>query len=104
MAGLVPAIHVFRATKTWMPGTSSAKTRFALLPGHDEEKIFEQVVGFSLPSFVLRAEASQALTEQAMTVFTDTAGADAGISTAARWAGRALSGVVILFLLFDGAI
>src|SRR5258708_19621191 len=22
--------------KTWMPGTSSAKTRFALLPGHDE--------------------------------------------------------------------
>jgi hypothetical protein len=23
-------------TKTWMAGTSSAKTRFALLPGHDE--------------------------------------------------------------------
>src|SRR5687767_9435179 len=23
--------------KTWMPGTSSAKTRFALLPGHDGE-------------------------------------------------------------------
>jgi hypothetical protein len=22
--------------RTWMPGTSSAKTRFALLPGHDE--------------------------------------------------------------------
>ncbi len=21
--------------KTWMPGASSAKTRFALLPGHD---------------------------------------------------------------------
>ena len=26
----------FAATKTWMAGTSSAKTRFALLPGHDE--------------------------------------------------------------------
>jgi hypothetical protein len=24
------------ARKTWMAGTSSAKTRFALLPGHDE--------------------------------------------------------------------
>src|SRR5215207_4082946 len=38
MAGLVPAIHVFWRTKerkTWMPGTSSATTRFALLPGHD---------------------------------------------------------------------
>ena len=33
MAGLVPAIHVFCAAKTWMPGTSSAKTRFALRPG-----------------------------------------------------------------------
>src|SRR5580704_9582140 len=38
MAGLVPAIHVFLPPRsmTWMPGTSSAKTRFALLPGHDE--------------------------------------------------------------------
>jgi hypothetical protein len=39
MAGLVPAIHVLSQSatdkKTWMPGTSSAKTRFALLPGHD---------------------------------------------------------------------
>jgi hypothetical protein len=38
MAGLVPAIHVFgmqQRRKTWMPGTSGAKTRFALLPGHD---------------------------------------------------------------------
>jgi len=38
-ARLCPAIHVFLAVtpvKTWMPGTSSAKTRFALLPGHDE--------------------------------------------------------------------
>src|SRR4029453_8816567 len=35
----LPAIHLlFRrmVLKTWMPGTSSAKTRFALLPGHDD--------------------------------------------------------------------
>jgi hypothetical protein len=36
MAGLVPAIHVFLVAKTWMPGTSRAKTRFALLAGHDQ--------------------------------------------------------------------
>jgi len=37
MAGLDPAIHDFLyCFKTWMPGTPSAKTRFALLPGHDE--------------------------------------------------------------------
>jgi hypothetical protein len=44
MAGLVPAIHVLLAAqrndmdaqKTWILGTSSAKTRFALLSGHDE--------------------------------------------------------------------
>jgi hypothetical protein len=35
MAGLVPAIHVFdiRRQKDVDAGTSSAKTRFALLPG-----------------------------------------------------------------------
>jgi len=40
MPGLVPGIHVFaefKQEKTWMAGTSSAKTRFALLPGHDEK-------------------------------------------------------------------
>jgi hypothetical protein len=36
MPGLVPGIHVFLCVKTWMAGSSSAKTRFALLPGHDE--------------------------------------------------------------------
>jgi len=38
MPGLVPGIHVFlaeRHSKAWMAGTSSANTRFALLPGHD---------------------------------------------------------------------
>jgi hypothetical protein len=37
MAGLVPAIHVCLGDwqrRTWMPGTSSAKTRFC--PGHDD--------------------------------------------------------------------
>ena len=31
-----PRLTCCFAVKTWMPGTSSAKTRFALLPGHDE--------------------------------------------------------------------
>src|SRR6266852_9010408 len=31
-----PRLYCRRAVKAWMPGTSSAKTRFALLPGHDE--------------------------------------------------------------------
>jgi hypothetical protein len=38
ITGLDPVIHVlllFRK-KTWMAGSSSAKTRFALFPGHDE--------------------------------------------------------------------
>jgi hypothetical protein len=36
MPGLVPGIHVFfSAIKAWMAGTAGAKTRFALLPGHD---------------------------------------------------------------------
>jgi hypothetical protein len=41
MPGLVPGIHVFVGVtkKTWMAGTSSAKTRFALLPGHDGERM-----------------------------------------------------------------
>src|SRR5882757_8593816 len=33
-----PRIASSALRKTWMPGTSSAKTRFALLPGHDERK------------------------------------------------------------------
>ena len=39
MPGLVPGIHVLsplQATKTRMAGTFSVKTRFALLPGHDD--------------------------------------------------------------------
>jgi hypothetical protein len=43
--------------------------------------------------------------ELAMTIFQDTAsGSNAHISKAARWTGRVLSGMVILFLLFDGAM
>src|SRR5436309_9707497 len=39
MVGLVPAIHVLGCKgKAWMPGASSAKTRLALLPGHDDER------------------------------------------------------------------
>ena len=40
-----------------------------------------------------------------MTIFTEsTASRDLGISRPARWTGRVLSGLVIVFLLFDGAI
>jgi hypothetical protein len=48
MAELVPAIHVlvFRHRKTWIPGTSSAKTRFALLPGHDDKLALRHVKSF----------------------------------------------------------
>ena len=39
MPGFLPDIQVFPlltvGNKTWMAGTSSAKTRFALLSGHD---------------------------------------------------------------------
>ena len=38
-----------------------------------------------------------------MTIFAETTSGPT-ISTAARWTGRVLSGVVVLFLLFDGAI
>ena len=38
-----------------------------------------------------------------MTIFAETAPGPT-ISNAARWTGRVLSGVVVLFLLFDGAI
>jgi hypothetical protein len=38
-----------------------------------------------------------------MTIFAETASGP-NISNAARWTGRVLSGVVVLFLLFDGAI
>ena len=40
-----------------------------------------------------------------MTIFTESsARRDAGISRPARWTGRVLSGLVIVFLLLDGAI
>jgi cyanate permease len=43
MPGLVPGIHVFtcrRIAKTWMAGTSSAKTRFALLQREFDSRAF----------------------------------------------------------------
>src|SRR5882724_2602019 len=30
--------------RAWMPGTSSAKTRFALLPGHDDRDVVLELV------------------------------------------------------------
>jgi hypothetical protein len=48
MPGLVPGTHVFLSMdhKAWMAGTSSAKTRFALLPGDDA---VERLPGTSVP-------------------------------------------------------
>jgi len=43
-----PRLNTKAAGKTWMAGTSSAKTRFALLPGHDEKANRFQVVRKSL--------------------------------------------------------
>ncbi len=51
-ARLCPAIHVFllcRRSRTWMPGTSSAKTRFALLPGHDAVSLAEKLPVDAVP-------------------------------------------------------
>ena len=39
-----------------------------------------------------------------MTIFTESAASRDGISEPARWTGRVLSGLVIAFLLLDGAI
>jgi len=47
MVGLDPAIHAFLDTRAWMPGTSSAKTRFAFLPGHDGDLDFQQRYAFT---------------------------------------------------------
>jgi hypothetical protein len=35
-----PRLCCCNMVKTWMPGTSNAKTRFALLPGHDGDYCF----------------------------------------------------------------
>jgi hypothetical protein len=50
MPGLDPGIHDFGA-KTWMAGTSSAKTRFALLPGYDEFRGIAGHISLSFPDF-----------------------------------------------------
>jgi hypothetical protein len=43
------------------------------------------------------------MTEQAMTIFAETASGP-NVSNAARWTGRAMSSLVILFMLFDAGI
>jgi DoxX-like protein len=76
-----------------MAGTSPAMT---------QQKIFRPLSA-SLHTVRHMGKASSAPTERAMTIFAETAPGPT-ISNAARWAGRVLSGVVVLFLLFDGAI
>jgi len=102
-AGLVPAIHAFflYAAKTWMPGSPSAKTRFALLPGHDGVKNSRHLVGFLPPRSSFNCQPFRTTRqEKTMTDFAETM----PVSKPARWLGRVLSGLVIVFLLFDGAI
>jgi hypothetical protein len=72
-------------------------------PGHDAEKFFS-ALSASLRTVRHMGRTPSALTEQAMTIFADTTDSNASISAAARWAGRALSGLVILFLLLDGGM
>jgi hypothetical protein len=97
MAGPVPAIHVLRS------GNKDADARDK--PGHDEvEKILTSLSN-SILAIRLVIEPHQPLTEPTMTIITATAASrDADISKPARWTGRVLSSLVILFLLFDGAI
>src|SRR5262245_8795042 len=97
MPGLVPGIHVLGAAerKTWMAGTSPAMTRKKNSHRMSDCRCAVRHIG----------RASLAQMQQAMTIFADTAaGSDAAVSKFARWTGRALSGVVVLFLLFDGAM
>jgi hypothetical protein len=77
-----------------MAGTSPAMTR----------KESSRRCRLASTSFVISAELHKTLTEQAMTIFADTAATNESISTAARWSGRVLSGLVILFLLLDGGM
>jgi DoxX-like family len=96
MAGLVPAIHVFLAS-----GTKVVDARDK--PGHDEKISYR--LSASLHAVRHMARTSLALMEQVMTIFAEAAArSNTNISSAARWSGRALSGLVILFLLLDGSM
>src|SRR2546430_563481 len=100
MPGLVPAIHVLVAAntkeKTWMPGTS---------PGMTKEKNNSRGLSDSTVAVRPGVVHYQSLTEPTMTTIAQaTANQKTEISKSARWTGRVLSGLVIVFLLFDGAI
>jgi hypothetical protein len=91
MPGLVPGIHVFgndTPSKTWMAGTSPAMT-----------KIIWSICRFTAGPFVLGSCITDP-TEKAMSTIAGTA----AVSKPALLTGRVLSGLVIVFLLFDGAI
>src|SRR5437899_1102959 len=47
-----------------MPGTPSAKTRFALLPGHDGERPLERLQGLSRPAPSAKARRNPQMSEQ----------------------------------------
>jgi DoxX-like family len=91
MAGLVPAIHVLGSREK--KGVDARHKA-----GHDEMKNFSQALSDRARPVRLLVRASPM--EQAMTTIAETA----PVSRTALWTGRLLSGLVILFLLFDGAI
>jgi hypothetical protein len=89
MAGLDPAIHVLRKNV-------DARDK----PGHDET-IFSISLSIRAPLVRLGIEATQDnRQEKAMSTIAETA----PVNNPARWTGRVLSGLVIVFLLFDGTI
>jgi len=69
-------------------------------PGLDEAEKLHPACRFPPPSFVLKLSSHSRRQEKIMTAITETIPA----SKPARWTGRILSGLVIVFLIFDGAI
>jgi hypothetical protein len=70
-------------------------------PGHDEVKKSARICLFSPASFVLELKPFKTTRqEKAMSAIAETA----PVRKPARWTGRVVSGLVIVFLLFDGAI
>jgi DoxX-like family len=99
MPGLVPGIHVFETRrKSWMAGSSPAMTAI--------EK-FAPCLSTRRTPIRLLLEPSpmeRAMLIQVLQQPQDLEVQDLKVSVAALWLGRVLSGLAILFLLFDGAI
>jgi hypothetical protein len=69
-------------------------------PGLDEARNFHRTLSDSPPPVRLEDEHHNPSREKTMTTIAEAM----PVSTPARWLGRIMSGLVIVFLLFDGAI